>query len=169
MCERAVNLLDTAAYRERSAVSLRRRRWRMVQQYATRWLIEEFHKALKTGLGAWGPRAYTGARGADLRGGGPDERGGHPTAGPAGVGAPHPRGFGGAREHGGLAALELEVLRGYTHQPLHTVGEVKGGGPGPATAGRAPGPQGERDAGLAHPVVDGVPRSAGNVQIANPG
>jgi hypothetical protein len=90
-----------------------------VQQYASRWLIEEFHKALKSGLGAerlqlqTAPRlfaavavlsvvalALVGLREAARQ---------QPTA-PA--------------EEAGLAPLELAVLRACQPRPVQTVGEL---------------------------------------------
>lgn len=92
----------------------------VVQRYAPRWLIEEFYKALKTRLGAEGLKQERAERifaAVALM----SMVGGHPVAGPAGVGASPPRGSGEAR---GPAAPEREVARGYTHQPLRTVGQV---------------------------------------------
>jgi hypothetical protein len=109
----------------------------VVQQYATRWLIEEFHKVLKTGLGAerlqleHAERIFAAValmsvvatRLLALR----EWVRLIPEA---------------LAEHGGLAALELEVLRGYTHQPLRTVGEVA------LALGRLGGHQGRKGDGM---------------------
>lgn len=109
----------------------------VVQQYATRWLIEEFHKVLKTGLGAerlqleHAERIFAAValmsvvatRLLALR----EWVRLIPEA---------------LAEHGGRAALELEVLRGYTHQPLRTVGEVA------LALGRLGGHQGRKGDGM---------------------
>ncbi|MCL6568960.1 MAG: IS4 family transposase, partial [Meiothermus silvanus] len=109
----------------------------VVQQYATRWLIEGSHKVLKTGLGAerlqleHAERIFAAValmsvvatRLLALR----EWVRLIPEA---------------LAEHGGLAALELEVLRGYTHQPLRTVGE------GALARGRRGGHQGRKGDGM---------------------
>lgn len=109
----------------------------VVQQYATRWLIEEFHKVLKTGLGAERLQleraerifaavalmSVVATRLLALR-----EWVRLIPAAPA--------------EQGGLTAVELEVLRGYTRQPLRTVGEVA------LALGRLGGHQGRKGDGM---------------------
>jgi hypothetical protein len=91
----------------------------IAQMYATRWLEEEFHKALKTGMGVEQLQLTTGhewfaataimsiaaLRLIDLR----ETVRQNPEA-PA--------------EAAGLSQLELEVLRARTEKPLLTVGEV---------------------------------------------
>lgn len=90
-----------------------------VQQYASRWLIEEYHKALKSGLGAerlqretaaglmaaMALRSVVAVRLLVLREGARRQ----PLA-------PAPE--------AGLEALELEVLQGKGGRPLATVGAV---------------------------------------------
>jgi len=87
--------------------------------YSTRWLIEEFHKALKTGnkaeelqletaaglFAAIAIKSVVALRLLDLR-----ERVGLAPAAPA--------------EQAGLSELELTILRQHLHRPLKTVGEV---------------------------------------------
>lgn len=91
----------------------------VVQMYATRWLEEEFHKALKTGMDAEGPQLKTAAawfavvamksvaalRLIELR-----EQLRLTPAAPA--------------ESSGLSQLELQVLRARSNQPIETVAEV---------------------------------------------
>lgn len=109
----------------------------VVQQYATRWLIEEFHKALKTGLGA--ERLQL-------------ERAERIFAAVALMSVVATRLLAlrewvrlipeAPAERCGLETLELEVLRTYTHQPLHTVGEVA------LALGRLGGHQGRKGDGM---------------------
>lgn len=91
----------------------------IVQMYATRWLEEEFHKALKTGMDAEGPQLKTAKawfsivaiksvaalRLIEMR-----ERLRLAPAAPA--------------ETAGLSELELQVLRARSHKPLETVSAV---------------------------------------------
>ena len=91
----------------------------IVQMYATRWLEEEFHKALKTGMDAEGPQLKTAQawfsivaiksvaalRLIEVR-----ERLRIEPAAPA--------------ETAGLSELELRVLRARSHTPLATVSAV---------------------------------------------
>jgi Transposase DNA-binding/Transposase Tn5 dimerisation domain len=88
-------------------------------QYATRWIIEEYHKALKTGLGAERLQFETAARlfaavaimsVVALRLVGLREQ--------VRCLPDHPA------ETAGLAPLELEVLRRVNTRPIHTVREV---------------------------------------------
>lgn len=109
----------------------------VVQQYATRWLIEEFHKVLKTGLGAERLQleraerifvavalmSVVATRLLALR-----EWVRLIPEAPA--------------AQGGLTAAELAVLRGYTRQPLRTVGEVA------LALGRLGGHQGRKGDGM---------------------
>lgn len=91
----------------------------VVQQYATRWLIEEFHKALKTGVGAerlqletkdrlWaaiGLMSLVAVRLVDLK-----ERAHRMPDAPA--------------QESGLTPLERQVLAAKVHRPLATVRDV---------------------------------------------
>ena len=87
-------------------------------QYASRWLIEEFHKALKTGLGVERLQLETAERllaaalmsVVALRLVGLREQVRTVPQAPA--------------EAAGLDELTLEVLRTATHRPLQTVAEV---------------------------------------------
>ena len=88
-------------------------------QYASRWLIEEFHKALKTGLGVERLQLESAERllaaaaimsGVALRLVGLREQVRTVPQAPA--------------EAAGLDKLTLEVLRTATHRPLQTVAEV---------------------------------------------
>jgi Transposase Tn5 dimerisation domain len=104
---------------DRSACREFRRRLEIAQMYATRWLEEEFHKALKTGMGverlqlttahewfaATAMMSIAALRLIDLR----ETVRQNPQA-PA--------------EAAGLSQLELEVLRARTEKPLLAAGEV---------------------------------------------
>lgn len=90
-----------------------------VRQYASRWLVEDFHKALKTGLRAERLQFETAARLL-------------PAVAVMSVVAVrlvglreqlrrHPQN---TADQSGLDALSLTVLRAATHRPVDTVGEV---------------------------------------------